>query len=668
MKQPKILFAAAIMIFLVSCAESDGTGTMKILLHCDASSKTLTVNDTVLDITKYSVSGSGPGGKTFALDSTSASVTLSSMTLGSWDVKASGLNSKGKEVAFGSLSFTLDGSGEPHTVNMSTLTGTGSLQIKYEWDSQITEPSILLVISGIDKSVYLKKTVNPVEGSTSCTFTAAEISSGFYLIDSILYSAGEKVTGSTEAIRIANGEKTTGTLSFRESASYSSNLDTLNVYRSGKSVLTGHLSGTKDVVEAGGGIKIDLDLDSSYLSSEMFSLTWYYDGEILQDSLELSPYDNSITLYPSTGSHILNAVVTNPADSSIGSVSWKFNAKACGEKGVALYISNVGPDSNPNLFLEETSMILALPDERFLIVSPDAGTMRLCRIYNNSLTVIQKLAASDEGWSFLSDVSYGYSSPYMQNFVLIDCLNNINILLYDRNSGTVKKAYRGEDVARFEKCYSNLDISFSDIRCGSFFTNDDFSGLALLSVSDSEQYLLGIKTNGTGVVSMIAVLKPDDLTAINGICVKSGKILCTGEQKNGFYCVNFNGSAKTSDWTYCNTDSHPQCAKIINSDNIIVSDGSSLKIFSCNAANYWNIKANVNVNTKMFEVSPDGMYVWVVTDDNSLVTYTTADNLFYRIGITKLNKTAVSMTLGGNALLIKNSDCSITICSISQGE
>ena len=74
-----LLVALVLTVILVSCAENPGTTTMRLILSTEAADGSRTImpqDSTLLDVTKYTVSGSGPNGKTFTRNSDSSSVEI----------------------------------------------------------------------------------------------------------------------------------------------------------------------------------------------------------------------------------------------------------------------------------------------------------------------------------------------------------------------------------------------------------------------------------------------------------------------------------------------------------------------------------------------------------------------------------------------------------------
>ena len=69
----------AVLLLLASCAENPGTTTMRLVLStesCEGGRTLLPSDSTLLDVTRYTVSGTGPNGKTFTRSSDNSSVEI----------------------------------------------------------------------------------------------------------------------------------------------------------------------------------------------------------------------------------------------------------------------------------------------------------------------------------------------------------------------------------------------------------------------------------------------------------------------------------------------------------------------------------------------------------------------------------------------------------------
>lgn len=80
MKRFTVFFCVlTVLLLLVACSENPGTTTMRLELStesCEGSRTLLPSDSTLLDVTRYTVSGTGPNGKTFTRSADSSSVEI----------------------------------------------------------------------------------------------------------------------------------------------------------------------------------------------------------------------------------------------------------------------------------------------------------------------------------------------------------------------------------------------------------------------------------------------------------------------------------------------------------------------------------------------------------------------------------------------------------------
>jgi len=215
------------LVICVSCQEDKGTGTLKIMLHCNID-KTISAEKSSLDVVRFTVSGKGPGNKSFCVDTTSSSVTLDGIVLGSWEITAVGYNSNSRQIVSGSSDFDFSQSSQTESLTLDAVQENGSIQLRFDWDSEITEPVLVLGVSSNTGEKLYEKTVNVGNNRSYYTFSLSEIPCGTYLITAKLHNGENKVIGVSEAFRIISGEKTTGTVNLTATAeNYNSDYESL---------------------------------------------------------------------------------------------------------------------------------------------------------------------------------------------------------------------------------------------------------------------------------------------------------------------------------------------------------------------------------------------------------------------------------------------------------
>ena len=280
----------AVLLLLAACSENPGTTTMRLVLStesCEGSRTLLPSDSTLLDVTRYTVSGTGPNGKTFTKSSDNSSVEIEGLTIGEWTVTAKGLNREGTELVSGTKTFRLTSTATPQTIVLDTLIGTGSFSFSLDWSlCDVASPAMEVYLTGPDMSsdeVPLEITMNTMTKTATVSET---LSAGSYKVRVLLKDGSQLVAGLVEAVRISNGTSTSGshTFHFNELGP-----TTLMYFTDATGTpIRGNLT-------ASGNPESFLDgLQYTYLfsftepdnvSTEGLSLDWYYDGSLVSPSM-----------------------------------------------------------------------------------------------------------------------------------------------------------------------------------------------------------------------------------------------------------------------------------------------------------------------------------------------------------------------------------------------
>ncbi|MCR4676813.1 MAG: hypothetical protein K5634_06255, partial [Sphaerochaetaceae bacterium] len=303
MKRFLYAFALTVFVFLSSCSQEAGTATMRILLYQEEQ-KTISVSESAFDITKYTVTGTGPGGSSFTADTTSTSLVMEGLQTGSWTLKATGFNSRGKAVAGGEVTSQFESDSSNISLPVSRIKGTGKLVVSFSWDEAVSEPVITVSLRKAG-SVQAEETEYSFEGSSG-TVRITGLDSGFYVFKVSLSSRGSRITGLCEAVQISGDETTEASISFCSKADYPKALGELYISRSGESPVRGHLSRSGNTVVSGSTQSVRLELTGSDLPD--LSLTWFMDGEEIEGQ-----NGGTLEFLPCSGWHIINAVIVSPS-------------------------------------------------------------------------------------------------------------------------------------------------------------------------------------------------------------------------------------------------------------------------------------------------------------------------------------------------------------------
>lgn len=424
-----------------SCSENPGTTTMKLVLSTDkgAVSRTLLPQDsTVLDVTKYTVSGTGPHGRKFTKNSDVSSVEIEGLATGTWSVTAKGLNRDGTELVTGSVTFELSASSDPVTIVLDTLVGTGSFTMVLDWTlCEVSNPGVTVYLSGPE--VNAEETPLPVTLNRDAkTATVSEsLASGSYKIRAILKDGQQQVAGLVEALRVSNGSATSGSYTFHLDSEGPSSLTYMN--DASGVPLRGSLSVSND-----SGVFYDGEtytctfsfMDPSTVDTENMWIEWYRDGTLVK-AHEVKKAGSSYDLEARIGAHRLDVVVYNRNAGSTGSASYTFNVVP---NGVTGEMTLLNPDAGSGIgTLDEDAVITPLPGGMFLVVTPNSAKAYICTVSSMALQVVKTYDSGNFEW--LGRTKLVISDPEREYVVFTDDYGNtenITCLHFNQGSRTLE--------------------------------------------------------------------------------------------------------------------------------------------------------------------------------------------------------------------------------------
>ena len=125
-----LLLALAV---LASCEEAQDYATLRVNLQKDRS---IVPEDYPLEITSYRVSGTGPSGASFSVETSRETVSLEGLVIGEWNLLAEGLNSRGDTLVTGETVHRLSATNGSTVIVLKDLVGEGSLSITLSWDPE----------------------------------------------------------------------------------------------------------------------------------------------------------------------------------------------------------------------------------------------------------------------------------------------------------------------------------------------------------------------------------------------------------------------------------------------------------------------------------------------------------------------------------------------------
>lgn len=675
--KPRLVFIMAVCLLLcltfsalVSCSQEAGTGTMRILLHSNdgKTPKTIAPDESVNRITRYTVRGSGPGGKSFTMDSTSSSVILEGMPLGNWSLSATAYSSKGRELARGSTNASLTSDQEPVTVILDPVAGKGSMQIRFEWDSGLTGVSLkasLLAAAGASggsdsgtgsgtgsNTLVRQQTFSPQSGVSYCSWTVSELDEGSYILSAELMCNSVRTGGAAEAVVIVSGEKTSGTVSLASDGT-------------GNSGTSAKLSGLADLMASGESHTVTVVPEGYYAASSAYTVTWYLDGVQISLPAALKAEGNSITIVPETGSHTLSAVITDPATGGVTSASGRFTAKPMGEKGCAVYSSVIEHADSGPLYLNANQIVRPFAGSYFLSASPGFGTLQLISFKSGVLTVEQTLDCQDSLWSRLSYMS-GLWADYRSEFAgFTGSSPDVNVLRL--KNGQLEYALYGDKPEIVSGTLTSPYVNLNDIRCGSI--NPYGEDTCIFFCPSAGTKVLIEVTDTLGIKTRCGMLKPENIFNPAFIKANNISVICAGQNTGTLYAASFDGLGRTSVWKANTTSFQTIRHAVFLSDNILIlSDGKKLALYSSQDGMTWIERRTSATPALDIQAVQDKGLFYVLTAPDTLASFKSNGTVIEHLGSATVPFGAVSIAAGPDHILAVSADGDIAIYEIAGGD
>ena len=311
-----IALATSMLLMLVvfaACVPEEKNGNLKISF--EESQPRVLAPAISLDATSYTVSGNGPYNSSFNKTTTDSPLQINHLESGEWIITVDAYNAEGTRIATGTNSVNVS-AGETASLNILLLppAGTGSFLVDVFWDDAVVSNPVIESRLTSSSGNILELSANQVNAGHS-EISDSTISTGYYTMVLQLLESGEVIAGAVEAVRIFNGEQTTGEFTFNE----------FNLPTGGVEViadpdlqepLTITLSGAVDSIVYGSTMTVTADAggvaDVQY--------TWYLNG--VSQTSGTSSYTTDSTLSP--GLYRLDVIGFTADGSRAGSVTHNF--------------------------------------------------------------------------------------------------------------------------------------------------------------------------------------------------------------------------------------------------------------------------------------------------------------------------------------------------------
>ena len=619
----------SLLMMLCSCAEEvSGTGTMTIMLF-QSGEKTISPDQNVETITKYIVRGTGPGGKTFTRNSTSSTVVMDGLPLGHWELSAGAYSSKSKELANGNVSVEFDSEQQSFSLGLERIRGSGSAQLRIDWDSSLSDVKLFITLSDSNGKAIGNYQIVPTPGSGYTTWTSPQVPDGSYSVSVSLYSSSSLVCGTSEAVKIVADERTTGNL----------NLTSDSEWDTGK--VSFKLEGLNAMMASSQQHSVSLIPQSNIPDFSGYSITWYL------DSVKLTETGPSVVFTPSTGSHVLSAVIVALKDGSIQSVSGKFTSKPQGASGLATFGFSITNGLLGNF-------ISAVNNDSYVSINTETGVMTLFKVASNTIQVLDTVKATDLGWEWLGDTNGLWGNAAMSFFATADEMQNISIL-HVNSENRIEMALYGENDERIKGSLGLPLINLSGINNCSTIPTSSGAGSFLFFPPSSRA--LVETTDSSGISSRCGMNLPSGVSSFAVLEGRGANLACAGTNSDVLWYAAFDGIGKTTDWYSTRMPlSRIKLAKFLTEKLLLVSDGDAVVLCTKGDELHWKSKTNVSTRACDIKVYEYGPYFYVLESPDTVSSYMANGTIIRPLGTAKLPFQASYLTVGKTGLIAVAAD------------
>jgi len=341
--------------------------------------------------------------------------------------------------------------------------------------------------------------------------------------------------------------------------------------------------------------------------------------------------------------------VYNRADGLLASCTWKFTSKPVAKKGVPVFSGEIV--STKSVRVSGNTLIGKLEDDRFLVVSPDEGTLQVVSLYANNLVPAVTVTSSEEGFSWINQVNGLCSCEKFSLFGASYGASNVRFYRYRKANNSFELAtfeaepeiYEGKDPTTGAPIGSDIQMRmFSDGKAGTFFILDSEKQTVLYpSSSDNET----ITKKGIG-------LKPEGVTVFRDYDVNPSVIMGIRSSDKNVYYSDFSSGGISIFWNSFETSvDDPEHLVILNRENIVVSGSSKLCKYTKYSSAGWTWTQTLDIDCRLISPSTDGRFLYVVDKDNNLLTIAVSTGRMIKIASSGPYGTITSLSVNESSIL-----------------
>ncbi len=410
-----VLLCVVMALSFQSCNDKVETATLRIEMN--KSVRTVSPDRDNMEIYGYRVVAIGPDGKESTPRYTYYTyLNLDNLSVGEWTIKVYGFNKDRVDICYGEETITLTAGKNNAKINVDQLVGKGSMTLTLNWND-----------TAYPKAKSVKVTLNAQDGTeislipsepNNCSVVVSKdnMDTGSYKFTAkLLDSDGNTLSGIAEAIRISNGEKTEGEITFPFSAGSETGNGEIEISNNTSLPVEVEINGLESLIEENKTFTLNISLPkSSPLTLNDLDTVWFLDGEEVGRGSEFT-----FTGGVKSGIHRIDVITQTKDKGSMGSNGKSFQAAANTNHGDPYQKYTLQEGKEWKLGAGVT--IHFLPDNRLLIASNQYKTVQLVRADGVSPVVESEYTYSDLGFdgNVADFTAYGEEDDGFWNVVFL---------------------------------------------------------------------------------------------------------------------------------------------------------------------------------------------------------------------------------------------------------
>ncbi|MCP4219183.1 MAG: hypothetical protein GY765_31395, partial [bacterium] len=281
----KIFLSILLMfsIFNFACFNAGGTNENSInnpeqtgilAVHLSTAAGKTLLPDLDMDPASFTLTGSGPSGESFSVNSNQEMATITGLAIGEWTIQVDALNGESQGVGSGSGTVTVLGDQAVFLpIIVTPYDGFGSLDITVRWNAGDTaNPSIeaqLLPQSGAPLTPGFN-----ITGGNTGAYTNSSLATGYYTLTLSFSDTGVPVMGAVEIVRIVKDQVTSGTFEFYEINKAIGDIQ-VDIETEMDDPITVSINGTQDTQYQGHSMNLEASVP---VDTGNVTYVWYLNG------------------------------------------------------------------------------------------------------------------------------------------------------------------------------------------------------------------------------------------------------------------------------------------------------------------------------------------------------------------------------------------------------